>query len=86
MAAELHTVMKRDPRAIGITAAMPSGTGMDVVGVRNPGRVFDVGIAEEHAMTLAAGMAAAGARPYVCLYSTFLQRAFDPGDTRRGAG
>ena len=77
MAAELYSVMKRDPRAIGITAAMPSGTGMDVVGVRNPGRVFDVGIAEEHAMTLAAGMAAAGARPYVCLYSTFLQRAFD---------
>lgn len=77
MAAELCNIMRRDPRAIGITAAMPSGTGMDVVSVRNPGRVFDVGIAEEHAVTLAAGMAAAGARPYVCLYSTFLQRAFD---------
>ncbi len=77
MASTLIDIMKSDPRAVGITAAMPSGTGMDIVMAHYPGRVFDVGIAEEHAMTLAAGMAAAGARPYVCLYSTFLQRAFD---------
>lgn len=77
MAGKLCGIMGRDARAIGITAAMPTGTGMDKVAARYPGRVFDVGIAEEHALTLAAGMAAAGARPYVCLYSTFLQRAFD---------
>ena len=77
MASTLIDIMRRDSRAIGITAAMPSGTGMDIVMSHCPGRVFDVGIAEEHAVTLAAGMAAAGARPYVCLYSTFLQRAFD---------
>ncbi len=60
-----------------ITAAMPGGTGLKEFGERFPERYFDVGIAEEHAVTLAAGMAAAGKRPVVAIYSTFLQRAFD---------
>ena len=77
MARALCNIMARDERALGITAAMPAGTGMNIVAQRYPGRVYDVGIAEEHALTLAAGMAAAGARPFVCLYSTFAQRAFD---------
>ncbi len=77
MADALSALMRRDARVAGITAAMPAGTGMNLVAQRCPGRVFDVGIAEEHAVTLAAGMAAAGARPFVCLYSTFMQRAFD---------
>lgn len=77
MARGLTELMRSDRRVVGITAAMPAGTGMNLVAKQCPGRVFDVGIAEEHAVTLAAGMAAAGARPYVCLYSTFMQRAFD---------
>ncbi|MBQ7515770.1 MAG: 1-deoxy-D-xylulose-5-phosphate synthase [Schwartzia sp.] len=60
-----------------ITAAMPGGTGLKAFGERFPARYFDVGIAEEHAVTLAAGMAAAGKRPVVAIYSTFMQRAFD---------
>ncbi len=60
-----------------VGAAMPSGTGMDVFAKRFPKRAFDVGIAEEHAVESAAGMAAAGMRPYVAIYSTFLQRAYD---------
>ena len=77
MARGLTELMRSDRRVVGITAAMPAGTGMNLVAKQCPGRVFDVGIAEEQAVTLAAGMAAAGARPYVCLYSTFMQRAFD---------
>lgn len=77
MAEKLVDIMRRNALVTGITAAMPSGTGMDIVARHCPNRVLDVGIAEEHALTMAAGMAAAGARPFVCLYSTFMQRAFD---------
>ncbi|MCD6319808.1 MAG: 1-deoxy-D-xylulose-5-phosphate synthase, partial [Candidatus Desulfofervidaceae bacterium] len=66
-----------DKRIVGITAAMPEGTGLVLMRDRFPDRFFDVGIAEEHAVTLAAGMAAEGLRPVVAIYSTFLQRAFD---------
>jgi 1-deoxy-D-xylulose-5-phosphate synthase len=67
----------RDPRIVGVTAAMPSGTGLDIMAKRFPGRVFDVGIAEQHGVTFAAGMAAAGLRPFCAIYSTFLQRGYD---------
>jgi len=67
----------RDGRIVGITAAMPSGTGLDIMARRFPGRVFDVGIAEQHGVTFAAGMAASGLKPFVAIYSTFLQRGFD---------
>lgn len=67
-----------DDRAIvGITAAMPGGTGMDIFGRRFPKRTFDVGIAEQHAVTMAAGMVCEGLKPFVAIYSTFLQRAYD---------
>lgn len=65
------------PRISAITAAMPSGTGLKAFSTVYPERFFDVGIAEEHAMTMAAGMAAAGGKPFVALYSTFAQRAYD---------
>ncbi|MGA1276727.1 MAG: 1-deoxy-D-xylulose-5-phosphate synthase, partial [Gemmobacter sp.] len=67
----------RDGRIVAVTAAMPSGTGLDIMAARFPARVFDVGIAEQHAVTFAAGMAAAGLRPFCAIYSTFLQRAYD---------
>jgi 1-deoxy-D-xylulose-5-phosphate synthase len=67
----------RDGRIVAVTAAMPSGTGLDIMAARFAGRVFDVGIAEQHAVTFAAGMAAAGLRPFCAIYSTFLQRAYD---------
>jgi 1-deoxy-D-xylulose-5-phosphate synthase len=67
----------RDPRIVAVTAAMPSGTGLDIMAKRFPGRVFDVGIAEQHGVTFAAGMAAAGLRPFCAIYSTFLQRGYD---------
>ncbi len=67
----------RDGRIVGITAAMPSGTGLDILARRFPARVFDVGIAEQHAVTFAAGMAAGGLKPFVAIYSTFLQRGYD---------
>ena len=67
----------KDKRIVGITAAMPEGTGLALMRERFPERFFDVGIAEEHAVTLAAGMAAEGLRPVVAIYSTFLQRAYD---------
>ncbi|SEI84686.1 1-deoxy-D-xylulose-5-phosphate synthase [Sphingomonas sp. OV641] len=67
----------RDPRVCAITAAMPSGTGIDRFAKRHPGRAFDVGIAEQHAVTFAAGLAAQGMRPFCAIYSTFLQRAYD---------
>ena len=67
----------RDPAIVGVTAAMPSGTGLDVMAERFPKRVFDVGIAEQHAVTFAAGMAASGLKPFVALYSSFLQRGYD---------
>ncbi|NIJ19553.1 1-deoxy-D-xylulose-5-phosphate synthase [Sphingomonas naasensis] len=66
-----------DPRIIAITAAMPSGTGLDRFGKAHPDRTFDVGIAEQHAVTFAAGLAAQGMRPFCAIYSTFLQRAYD---------
>ena len=67
----------RDPRIVAVTAAMPSGTGLDKFASRFPSRVFDVGIAEQHGVTFAAGMAAAGLRPFCAIYSTFLQRGYD---------
>lgn len=66
-----------DERIVGITAAMPSGTGIDAFQKRFPKRTFDVGIAEQHAVTFAAGMATEGMKPFVAIYSTFLQRAYD---------
>jgi len=68
---------EKDTKIIGITAAMPSGTGMDLFGNKFPDRMFDVGIAEQHATTFAAGLTTEGYKPYVAIYSTFLQRAFD---------
>jgi len=67
----------RDPRIVGVTAAMPSGTGLDIMGRRFPARVFDVGIAEQHAVTFSAGMAASGLKPFCAIYSSFLQRGYD---------
>ena len=66
-----------DPRIVAVTAAMPGGTGLDAFERRFPRRTFDVGIAEQHAVTFAAGMACEGLRPFVAIYSTFLQRAYD---------
>ncbi|SFP35164.1 1-deoxy-D-xylulose-5-phosphate synthase [Sphingomonas rubra] len=66
-----------DPRICAITAAMPSGTGLDKFAAAHPDRFFDVGIAEQHAVTFAAGLAAEGMRPFCAIYSTFLQRAYD---------
>ncbi|MDR1856328.1 MAG: 1-deoxy-D-xylulose-5-phosphate synthase [Desulfovibrio sp.] len=68
---------ERDPRIVAITAAMPEGTGTDAFGRAFPGRFFDVGICEQHAVTFAAGLATRGKRPVVAVYSTFLQRAYD---------
>ncbi len=70
-------IAKDDPKVVAITAAMPDGTGLTKFAVEKPEQYTDVGIAEEHAVTLAAGMAAGGVRPFVAIYSTFLQRAFD---------
>lgn len=66
-----------DRSIVGITAAMPGGTGMDIFGRRFPKRTFDVGIAEQHAVTMAAGMACEGLKPFCCIYSTFMQRGYD---------
>jgi 1-deoxy-D-xylulose-5-phosphate synthase len=68
----------KDERIVAITAAMPNGTGLDLFRPHFPKRYFDVGIAEEHAVVFAAGMATQGLRPVCAIYSTFLQRAFDP--------
>jgi len=68
---------ERDSKIVGITAAMPSGTGLDIFGEKFPKRMFDVGIAEQHAVTFAAGLATEGLKPYAAIYSTFLQRAYD---------
>ncbi|MFD0858079.1 1-deoxy-D-xylulose-5-phosphate synthase [Roseovarius aquimarinus] len=67
----------RDDRIVAVTAAMPGGTGLDLMAERYPSRCFDVGIAEQHAVTFSAGMAAGGLRPFCALYSTFLQRGYD---------
>ena len=68
---------ERDDKIVAITAAMPSGTGLNIFGERFPDRCFDVGIAEQHGVTFAGGLAAAGYRPFATIYSTFLQRAYD---------
>jgi 1-deoxy-D-xylulose-5-phosphate synthase len=67
-----------DPKVVAITAAMPNGTALDLFRPHHPERYFDVGIAEEHAVIFAAGLATMGFRPFCAIYSTFLQRAFDP--------
>ena len=76
-AQELIKHAERDPKIIAINAAMPSGTGLDLFGSRFPERTFDVGIAEQHAVTFAAGLAADGMKPFCAIYSTFLQRGYD---------
>ena len=68
---------QRDSKIVGVTAAMPGGTGMDIFAKEFPKRMFDVGIAEQHAVTFAAGLATEGYKPYTAIYSTFLQRAYD---------
>ena len=68
---------ERDSKIIGVTAAMPSGTGMDLFGKKFPERMYDVGIAEQHAVTFSGGLATEGYKPYAAIYSTFLQRAYD---------
>ena len=68
---------ERDEKIVGVTAAMPSGTGLDLFGEVFPDRTFDVGIAEQHAVTFAAGLATEGLKPFAAIYSTFLQRAYD---------
>jgi 1-deoxy-D-xylulose-5-phosphate synthase len=73
----LAKLAESDDRIVAITAAMPSGTGVDKFAQAHPGRSFDVGIAEQHAVTFAAGLAAQGMRPFCAIYSTFLQRAYD---------
>jgi 1-deoxy-D-xylulose-5-phosphate synthase len=74
----LAELANKDERIVAITAAMPNGTGLDLFRPHHPKRYFDVGIAEEHAVIFAAGMATRGFRPVCAIYSTFLQRAFDP--------
>jgi 1-deoxy-D-xylulose-5-phosphate synthase len=73
----LITAAASDDKIVAITAAMPSGTGLDKVKAQFPNRVFDVGIAEQHAVTFAAGLACEGLKPFCALYSTFLQRGYD---------
>ncbi len=76
-AESLITAAASDNKIVAITAAMPSGTGLDKVKAQFPNRVFDVGIAEQHAVTFAAGLACEGLKPFCALYSTFLQRGYD---------
>lgn len=77
MATELTDMARHDPRIVAITAAMPSGTGLSIMEESLPNRVLDVGIAEEHAVTMAAGMATGGMKPYFAVYASFFQRSFD---------
>ncbi|MBI1361069.1 MAG: 1-deoxy-D-xylulose-5-phosphate synthase [Alphaproteobacteria bacterium] len=76
-AQELIRQAEKDDKVVAITAAMPGGTGLDLFGDRFPNRCFDVGIAEQHAVTFAAGLAAEGMKPFAAIYSTFLQRGYD---------
>jgi 1-deoxy-D-xylulose-5-phosphate synthase len=76
-ASSLIDEARRDERIVAVTAAMPDGTGLDLFAEQFPARCFDVGIAEQHAVTFAAGMATEGLKPFVAIYSTFLQRAYD---------
>jgi 1-deoxy-D-xylulose-5-phosphate synthase len=73
----LVEIIQNNPKVVGITAAMPDGTGLDILKEKIPSNYYDVGIAEEHAVTFAAGLATQGITPVVAIYSTFLQRAFD---------
>ncbi|MCK0167670.1 1-deoxy-D-xylulose-5-phosphate synthase [Jannaschia sp. S6380] len=75
--AALREAARDDPRIVAVTAAMPSGTGLNILAEAMPDRVFDVGIAEQHGVTFAAGLAASGLRPFCAIYSTFLQRGYD---------
>jgi len=68
---------RRDSKIVGVTAAMPGGTGLDIFAKMHPTRMFDVGIAEQHGVTFAAGLAAGGLKPFVAIYSSFLQRGYD---------
>lgn len=77
MAQELADMARTDPRIVTITAAMPGGTGLSLFQERFPERMLDVGIAEEHAVTMAAGLAVGGMRPYFAVYATFFQRSYD---------
>ncbi|MDD6932609.1 MAG: transketolase C-terminal domain-containing protein, partial [Eubacteriales bacterium] len=77
MARELADMAKTDRRIVTITAAMPGGTGLNLFQAEHPDRMLDVGIAEEHAVTLAAGLAAGGMKPYFAVYASFFQRSFD---------
>mmetsp|Transcript_13463 Transcript_13463/g.16877 ORF Transcript_13463/g.16877 Transcript_13463/m.16877 type:complete len:526 (+) Transcript_13463:524-2101(+) len=74
---ELIKIAEDDRDVVSITAAMPGGTGMDIFGKRFPKRTYDVGIAEQHAVTFAAGLAVEGIKPFCCIYSTFMQRGYD---------
>ncbi len=74
---KLSEMADRDDRVVGITAAMPSGTGLNIFENNHPNRYYDVGIAEQHAVTFAAGLAKYGMKPYFAVYSTFLQRGYD---------
>ncbi len=74
---KLTKLAKNDDKIIAITAAMPTGTGLDIFAKEHPKKIFDVGIAEQHAVTFAAGLACEGLKPYATIYSTFLQRAYD---------
>jgi 1-deoxy-D-xylulose-5-phosphate synthase len=74
---ELIALAREDNRIVAITAGMPTGTGLNKFADEFPGRMYDVGISEQHAVTMATGLALGGLRPYVAIYSTFLQRAFD---------
>lgn len=73
----LLELARKDERVVGVTAAMPSGTSVNILAAEMPKRAFDVGISEGHAVTFAGGLAAAGKRPFVAIYSSFLQRAYD---------
>lgn len=77
LAESLIREARKDDKVVAITAAMPDGTGLDLFGKQFPDRVFDVGIAEQHAVTFAAGLATEGFKPFAAIYSTFLQRAYD---------
>ena len=74
---ELVRLAEKDPKICAVTAAMPDGTGLTLMGNRYPSRCFDVGIAEQHAVTFSAGLAAGGMKPFCAIYSTFLQRGYD---------
>jgi 1-deoxy-D-xylulose-5-phosphate synthase len=73
----LTSLAETDPRIVGVTAAMPGGTGLNILQKAMPGRVFDVGIAEQHAVTFCGGLAAGGLKPFCAIYSSFLQRGYD---------